>query len=222
MPKTARDSGGDEIPPAWIWKGAGSLKRLYALNERCLEALVQLSRADRERVGLAIVNQHRRLWRCLGDQARARAARTPFAMLDARFHDPAWWRAVVPLRKKREKEGTPRGAFGEAMAIVLMRETLTLAWSTANFDRTVASVLFGMASAVAEMVVDLSPQDIERIAMRHHRNLQPRWADSPSFWGRLLGAAQASNSSDLQLIRLQGLQLIGRDVVPLAADGSEG
>jgi hypothetical protein len=197
------------------WRGAQALGRVYALNERCIELLCQLSRTERERTILAIINQHRILWRGLSTTARRYAASMPFLLVDARFQDADWWRwAKVPRAGRMRKMG-PQAAFSGKVAGELMREALMLAWSTVGIDRGAASVLLGMTPAVSSLIGDLSPQDVERIAASNSRYLRPRWEDFPVFWGKLLTAARDADEGALHEVRLHGIQLLGSELLPL-------
>ena len=96
-----------------------------------------------------------------------------------------------------------------------MRETLMLAWNTVSLDRGAASILLGMAPAVRRIVVGFGPEDVERIAARYSRDLQPRWQDLPSFWVKLLTAARSDDDDALYESRLHGVQLIGGELLSL-------
>ncbi len=196
------------------WKGAPVLRRVHALNERVLEVLVQLARTDRERIELAIINQHRSLWRGLSTMARRRASLAPFLLVDVRFDDAGWWRSVKDPRVARREVIHPTALTGK-MTGELMREALMLAWSTVAFDRNAASILLGMTPAVAAIIAEFGPHDVERIAARYCRHLRPRWEDFPAFWGKLLLAAQDGDEAALRLIHLHGAQLIGSELVAL-------
>jgi hypothetical protein len=199
----------------FAWRGAQALRRVHALNERCLELLVNVARNDRQRTSLAIVNQDRDLWRSLNATARKRAARTPFLLVDVRFQDAEWWRLAKNPRPSSRSRLTLCEAFNGKTAGELMRETLMLAWSTVAFERGCASILFGMTPAVTGTIAELGPQDVERIAARHSRNLRPRWEDFPVFWGKLLAAARDGDEEALHEIHLHGTQLIGSELLPL-------
>lgn len=211
-------NGSSHSPPAtseFTWKGAEALGRVHALNERCLELLTQLARADRPQISLAIVNQHRSLWRGLSATSRKRAACTPFLLVDLHFQDADWWRSAKDPRPSRRRKAVLHAAFTGKIAAELMRETLMLAWSTVAFDRGAASIMLGMTPAVSGIIAELGPQDVERIAGRHSAYLQPRWEDFPAFWGKLLAAAREGDEEALHEICLHGVQLIGSEMLPL-------
>lgn len=204
-----------QAPSEFTWKGAQAFSRVHALNERCLELLAQLARTDRQQ-DLAIVNQHRSLWRSLSaEAARKRAASAPFLLMDLHFQDADWWRSVKDPRPTRRRAMVLRAAFTGKIAAELTRETLMLAWSTVAFDRGATSIMLGMSPAVSDIIAGLGPQDVERIAARHGAHLQPRWEDMPTFWGKLLTAARDGDAEALHGIHLHGTQLIGSELLPL-------
>jgi hypothetical protein len=139
----------------------------------------------------------------------------PFLLMDIHFQDPRWWRMAQDIRPQRRQYGMRSAAFPGKLAGELMRETLMLAWSTVLLDRGAASILLGMAPAVRDIIVDFCPQDVERIAARYSRHLQPRWQDLPAFWDKLLNAARAGDADALYECRLQGVQLIGGELLAL-------
>jgi hypothetical protein len=196
------------------WKGAHALSRVYALNERCLELIAQVARMERTRCHLAIVNQHRSLWRSLSVAASKRAARTPYLLIDVHFQDVDWWRWAKAPRTSGRRGVPLKPAFSGRIASELMREALMLAWSTVAMNRGTASILLGMTSTVSDIIAALGPQDVERITARHSRHLRPRWEDFPAFWGRLLSAARGDDEHALHEVRLHGMQLIGSELLP--------
>lgn len=200
---------------SFTWRGAQALNRVHALNERCLELLTQLARADRQRIGLTIVNQHRSLWRGLSATARKRASRTPFLLMDLHFQHADWWRSARDSRRGRQRITVLHAAFTGKIAGELTRETLMLAWSTVAFHRGAASIMLGMSPAVASIIAVLGPQDVERVAAGNSAHLQPRWEHFPAFWGKLLTAARDGDEEALHEIHLHGAQLIGSELLPL-------
>lgn len=212
-------SRASQAPSEFMWKGAQALSRVHALNERCLELLAQLARTERQRIDLAIVNQHRSLWRSLNATARRCAARTPFLLVDLHFQDAEWWRSATHSRPSRRRKMALQAAFTGRIAGELMRETLMLAWSTVAFDRGAASIMLGMTPAVSAIIAELGPQDVERIAARHSQHLQLRWEDFPAVWGKLLAAARDGDEEALHEIHLHGAQLIGSELLPLLDGG---
>jgi hypothetical protein len=216
MPKKPNESGSNASRqnPKFDWKGSPSLRRVHALNERCLEVMVQLARADRERPAIDVVNRFRSLWCSLDVPARQRAARCPVLLIDVHFQSWDWWRWANDPRSGNRRAVLPQPYFPARAAGELMRETLMLAWSTAGADQSTASVLLGMTPAVSKIIAELEPQDVERIAARYSRHLRPRWEDLPQFWRRLLSAARAGDEDLLHDAHLHSIQLLGGELIP--------
>ena len=207
-------SNAPEVASEFTWKGAQTLRRVHLLNERCLEVLTQLARAERQQINLPIVTHHRNVWRGLNATARKRAAQTPFLLVDVHFQDTDWWRVARDPRPSRRRKAVLATAFTGKIAGELMRETLMLAWNTVTVDRGAAGILLGMTPGVSGIIAELGPHEVERIAARNSEHLQPRWGDFPAFWGKLLVAASEADERALHETRLHGVQLIGSELLP--------
>jgi hypothetical protein len=89
------------------WTRSQSLDLVYRLNEQCLELIAGLATLP---VGNAwqLVSANRELWIKLGPDARKRAARLPFVIVDLHFADEEWWRrlADVPTSDARAPDAT--------------------------------------------------------------------------------------------------------------------
>lgn len=199
----------------FAWKSGPALKRVHALNERCLEVLSAFARTDAWPTPLAMGAPLRSLWRDLDAMARLRAAQTPFLLVDVRFRDSQWWRRARDPHPHRGPPIELSAVFTGKIAGELMRETLMLAWSTAASDRSSASLLFGMAPAVSTIVAEFGAHDVEHIAAQHSQHLRPRWENVPAFWLELLSTARDGDEQALHRIHVLGIQLMGRDLLPL-------
>lgn len=205
-----------EVASEFTWKGAQTLKRVHALNERCLEVLAQLARAERQQINLPIVAHYQTIWRGMNVASRRRAAQTPFLLVDVHFQDTDWWRAARNASPNRRRNAAVLStAFTGKIAGELMRETLMLAWNTVTVDRGAAGILLGMTPGVSGIIAELGTHEVERIAARNSEHLQPRWGDFPAFWGKLLVAASDADEDALHEIFLHGVQLIGSELLPL-------
>lgn len=71
-----------------------------------------------------------------------------------------------------------------------------------------------MDDRVAEMIETLQLTELDRIADRHHRHLEPRWPDRPGVWRALLWAASTPHSVAIRRVDAYGLQLLTADLVP--------
>lgn len=221
MPDKSRECGsnGTRELAEVIWRGAPTLRRIQALNERCLESLAQVARSKGLQKSVVLVSQYRPLWRSLAGQACTRASNMPFLLMDVHFQDVRWWRVAQSPRSQRRLRAVRAAAFSGRAAGGLMRETLMLSWNTVLLDRGAAGVLFGIAPDVSGIIAELGPQDIERIASRYSSHLRPRWEDFPAFWGKLLAVACAGDDDGLHECRLHGVQLIGSELLPVLAGG---
>lgn len=217
MHKANDDSIGNKpsFMPAFEWKGSQSLRRVYALNEHCLEVMSQLARDDRERTTIEAVNQLRGAWRALDVTARQRAATCPVLLLDAQFQNEEWWRWAKDARPRYRRTVSPQSCFAPKQAEALMRETLMLVWSIAGAEPNAATVLFGVTPTVGNIIAEFGPQQVERIAALHGSSVRPRWADIPDFWRKLLRAACADDEESLHDVRLYSIQLLGGELIPL-------
>jgi hypothetical protein len=95
-----------------------------------------------------------------------------------------------------------------------MVETLLLAWHTARSDRPTATLLLGIAPAVAARIADLSSRDVRRIAAEHRRELKLRFEGNAKFWQRLMLAARGGDAQTLVQVYREGIQLLATEVLP--------
>lgn len=199
----------------FAWKGGLVFKRVHALNEQCLEVLSEFAGTDDPPITLATGSPLRSLWRDLDVVARTRAAQTPFLLVDVHFADAPWWRDVRDPDPSRGQSIAVSPACLGTIAGELMRETLMLAWSTVALDRGSASMLFGMTPDVCAIVAEWGAHGVEHIAAQHSQHLRPRFEDVPAFWVKLLTAARDGDEKALHRSHVQGIQLMGRDLLPL-------
>jgi hypothetical protein len=74
-----------------------------------------------------------------------------------------------------------------------------------------------MADKVAEIIADLQLTELDRIAERRHRHLEPRWADRPTVWCSLLSEALAPQSTAMKRVDAYGLQLLTGDLARVSS-----
>lgn len=65
------------------------------------------------------------------------------------------------------------------------------------------------------IIGELQLTELDRIAERRHRHLEPRWADRPGVWHSLLSAASAPESAAMKRVDTYGLQMLTGDLVPV-------
>jgi len=189
------------------WKRSPSLDLVHALNEHCLELLAGVAATDAVQASaLALANGE--LWAKSSPEARKRAARMPFVVLDLHFADEQWWRSAIakPICVVREPEifnGLPI-----ELSERLVQETLMFAWQMARSDRIAAQVSFAMRPPVAQMIGALTPRQVRDIASRRRGDIQLRWHEDGHFWGDLLLAAETGDDERVAELQLHAKLLL--------------
>ncbi|MGH7108478.1 MAG: hypothetical protein ACREFT_18445 [Acetobacteraceae bacterium] len=211
-------TGRTEIPQsvgaASVPGGGFSLTSIHEVNERCLELLVYAARSERI-APFSLLFPIRDLFLEMTPELRKRAAARAFLFLDFEFRNVEWWTAVRQFPEKQFRGTAWRNPFPRRSAISLTRATLMLAWQAIRTSGEKACIVLGMAAKVAEIVGDLQLTELDRIADRRHRHLEPRWADRPAAWRALLTPASAPESAAMKLGDAYGLQLMTGDLVPI-------
>ena len=191
-------------PPRW--RGARSLELVYQLNDRCLEFLSQMAAGSEDNCTLELVNVHRELWQQLDLNARQRAARLPFIIVDVHFADSRWWNRE--RRPAAQSVAPPVPCFPSEISEKLINETLMFAWHIAQSDSRAASPIVGMSPEVVGIVAGLTAHELRDIASQNAGEIEPRWRASPHWWGALLAAAISDNQVALADIHLQAKLLL--------------
>jgi hypothetical protein len=195
--------------------GSGlSFGSIHEVNERCLELLVYAARSERI-APFSLVFPLRELFLQMTPELRKCAAARAFLLVDFEFGNVDWWTAVRQFPDKPFRGTAWRNPFPRRSAIPLTRATLMLAWQAIRTAGEKARIVFGMAEKVAEIIGDLQLTELDRIAERRHRHLEPRWADRPVVWRSLLSIASAAEGAAMKQFDAYGLQLLTGDLVPL-------
>jgi hypothetical protein len=195
-------------PPS---SGSFPFATLYEVNERCVELLVNAARADAAG-SFPLVHHIRETLRASRPETRRLAAQRAFLLVDLEFRNAQWWRALRSNPEKHWRTPAWRGSFPRRSAIPLTRATLMLAWYGIQADMSTACVLLGMTRTVAELIAAVPLSEIDRIADRGFRYLQPRWQDHPALWRELL-TLSASSPGGPSRIDLHGLQLLTAELL---------
>jgi Flagellar transcriptional activator (FlhD) len=188
------------------------LKDIQAVNERCLEILMEAARADPSGA-LPLVKELGDVLRQMTPVTRERAARRPFLLVDMELGNGELWRCLKSHPRRSVRLAGPRGAFPRPQAVRLARAVLTMAWSSVRADRHAARVFLGMSAAVADVLMTLSLTEIDRIAVRQFRLVRPRWEDRADVWRKILEASQTPDIRRARDVNLRGLQLIAGALV---------
>ena len=192
--------------------GGFSLSSIHEVNERCLELLVHAARTSPV-PPFSLVYPIRDLLLQMTPELRKRAAARAFLLVDFEFGNVQWWTAVHRFPEKQFRGTAWRNPFARRSAIPLTRATLMLVWQMIRTDAHAARVALGIADEVVEIIETLQLTELDRIAERRHRHLEPRWADRPPVWRALLSAASAPDPSAMKQVDAYGLQLLTGDLV---------
>lgn len=194
-----------------------SSSSIHEVNERCLELLMYAARSERI-APFSLLFPIREAFLQMTPALRKCAAARAFLLLNFEFANVEWWTAIRQFPDKQFRGTAWRNPFPRRSAIPLTRATLMLAWQLVRTDRKMASIALGTADRVAEIIGNLQLTELDRIADRRHRHLEPRWGDRPAVWRSLLSSASAPQSIAMKHIDAYGLQLLAGDLVPLSKD----
>jgi len=202
-------------PPA-VLRGSDAERPLvgsFEVNERCLEMLVNAARHEQTK-SFALVAELRELLKSLTPEARRRAARRAFLLVDMEFANADWWHTVCTRPSQQIRTPSWRGSFPRGPAIQLGHATLMLAWGSLKVDVTTTRLLLGIAPPVADLILGLRFDELDRIARQRYRHVHPRWDDRPAIWRRLLIAAQTGDQQLMGACNLYALQLLAGELLP--------
>jgi hypothetical protein len=191
-----------------------SLTSIHEVNERCLELLVHAARGE-PLAPFRLVYPIREQLLQMTPELRKRAAARAFLLVDFELGNVEWWTAVRHFPDKPFRGTAWRNPFPRRSAIPLTRATLMLAWQAIRTDVEMACTVLGIADKVAEMIGTLQLTELDRIADRHHRHLEPRWGDRPAIWRFLLSAPLSAQCAAMKRVDAYGLQLLTGDLLPI-------
>ena len=194
--------------------GGFSLTSIHEVNERCLELLAYAARSERI-PPYSLLYPIRDLFLEMTPELRKRAAARAFLLVDFEFRNLEWWTAIRKYPEKQFRGTAWRNPFPRRSAVPLTRATLMLAWQVIRADIRTATVILGIADEVAQIIGNLQLTELDRIADRRHRHLEPRWGDRPAVWRSLLSSAAAPDAPAMKRVDAYGLQLLAGDLVPI-------
>lgn len=182
------------------------------VNARCIDMLVQTARSEKGR-SIALVSELSELLRSLDATMVERAARQTFLLVDMEFGNGSLWHPSRIHANRCVRTPVSTGAFPRRAAIQLARHTLQHACNSLWTNPFTAPVLLGMTPPVAELIGNLTLEEIDRIAHKRFRQVRPRWDDQPALWRQLLLAAQTDDAELMQAFHVHALQLLTGDFV---------
>jgi len=192
------------------WQHVRILKDVRELNEHVLDVLSGFSEQPLGAAGSAV--GYESLWRSLDADARWRAAQMPFLFLDLRFQDTEWWQGILASDDLGAADTSDPG-YERTWQSQLTGQVLMLAWAAARADALSASLLFGMAQPVVEIVGALSPKEVERLGRLVCPAMSLRFCESGHFWRRLVMTARRNDMAGLREVHLYGLRLLGGEML---------
>jgi hypothetical protein len=204
---TARTEIPQSVGAAPAAGGGFPLTSIHEVNERCLELLAHAAHSE-PIPPFSLVFPNRDLLLQMTPELRKRAAARAFLLLDFEFGNLQWWTAVRQFPEKQFRGTAWRNPFHRRSAIPLTRATLMLAWQAIRTDVQAACVVLGIAHEVADIIATLQLTELDRIADRRHRHLEPRWADRPIVWRSMLSGVLAPESAAMKHVDAYGLQLL--------------
>lgn len=193
------------------WRSAHILEAVCQVNEHLVSVLSELAR--RGDTSNSIVAHNVDDLRRLDAALCKRAARIPVLLLDLHFQDEGWWRHAALLNEAGRASTASASSLPDDCTADLSRESLIVAWLAVHHAPKSVSLLFGMSNAVAGLLSELTPQQLNRVAERSNHELRIRWQTKPDFWRRMLVAVRSDDADGLCEIHLLGLQLLGGELM---------
>jgi hypothetical protein len=203
--------GGETVWNARSWLPPETLAALAAVNEQCLALMCEQAAALTPGEGQRLWAELRPMWCELDAGSRRRAAECPCLLVDCGFSDSTRW-GSTQAREVRDEERTLAAFFTVAHTSDVARVVLAYAWHLVSSQPAAARLLIGVSVHCAQRIAACPlPWMMELAQIRPHW-LQPRWADRPQVWRRLLLAARSSDPAALDEIRLRALPLLAAEV----------
>jgi hypothetical protein len=185
------------------WPGESTLATVRQLNTRWITLLAKQPHDD-----AALAD----LWEQMDSRACDRAGRCPVLLVELNLQNSdSWHRASQRSGDLLLPEST--SAPNNECEVSLVREILMDARTIGRTMPRALNLIFGLASPVAETIIQMGIPQIDRVAAEEGRKLKPRWSESRSFWKALLRASIGADDQVLANVHLHCLQLLGSEVV---------
>ena len=185
-----------------------ALGPLHNLNRRLFEVLVDEWRRGRDvtpEIGVLGAKLAP-----LNDELLWRLARVPICWVDAGFlNEQAWSVAALSTRAGHTLSASP---LPRGRALELAGLTFALASTTAKASPQVASIMFGMRTAVAEAFAGFTVEVVHRLGQSRAHWLRPRWYESPDDWNRMIATAEHAEAARLPPVSLRVLNRMLMDL----------
>jgi hypothetical protein len=197
-----------DAPQASRWDPA-LFEPLAELNEEVLAALLEPPVATELPRPGSLAWQ----WRGLAPEGRRRMADCPFLLLDLGLAQPRLW-AEGGCQLTAGLEGVAEPiAVERRLDPGLLHRALLYAWHLTRTHRQAARLALGMGGVVADALAARRLASLEQLAALQPSWIRPRWSDRPLLWQGWLSAAAFDRGSELERLRLWGLQKLAAEVL---------
>jgi hypothetical protein len=186
-----------------------SLAPVYELNELFIETLAQAERHPvwaesgwQDVLGMSFSE--------LGKTTRIGLARVPVCLLDVGLRDLDTRELTHPAPSQK----APPPFLARDCRIELTQMTLTLLWTMARTDPTVASIVFALRAPWVKAVAAWRVHHIPAFTERLSPEIRPVWLNRPRIWAHLFGAADTAAVHRFPPVCVRILQRQFADLVP--------
>ena len=149
-------------------------------------------------LGFPFVEPLRSRVAALSDKTRKRLSQCGVLLVDACFTQAQRWRLIASeeLRSDIARDTAQNHWLPEKEGMLLVHSVLHIAWSVLKWNRQEAAFLLGVSTDTARSIEALNVQDLSRIAKHRSHWIQPRWADRPNAWAKLIELVETSRADD--------------------------
>lgn len=183
-----------------------ALQPIWDLNSRTLNALVESNRRPAHELRITLAIQLNDALQKPGEAVFVKLARIPVCLLDAGFSQEGRW--LERLRATSVNPVLDQCEFSRMAALQLSQSLYMAAWNMVRAHPVCARIVFGMSEECLRVFRELP--SVEPLIEECWSWVQPRWADKPQVWRRLLRTAQQSHLAKVPAVGIRSmLQLLG-------------
>lgn len=190
-----------------------SVAPVYELNELFIETLAQAERHPawaesgwQDALGMSFGE--------LGRTTRIDLARVPVCLLDVGLRELETRELTHPA----PSHNVPPPFLAGDRRIELTQMTLTLLWTMARTDPTVASIVFALRAPCVKAVAAWKVHQIPAFTEHVSPEIRPVWLYHSRIWAHLFGAAVAAPGHRFPPVRVRILQRQFADLVPATSE----
>jgi hypothetical protein len=144
---------------------------------------------------------------------RAAAARCPFTLFNAQFHNASFWislgsAAVVRESTKLFADTENKRSSGTSFTEM----ALFYAWHLVRSHPHAAQLLLGMKSQTVSVFKQFSLARLRYLSTERPDLITPRWPERTRFWKVMLSAARQGAEERIVELRLVGVQMMAAEL----------